>query len=398
MAMTVEAVNRKKISDAIFEMERFNRQVKRTVSAKMCGGEYDALRGQVKALQEECRENILQAIGEGNHDKSLDRIDEISQETIELINKKEAAQPIPIKIGKRGNSVTARVNLNQAGYGYHRGRKSDIRINKSKDKDQYPYIVALDYLQSFLDVNGIDYQDIQFSEDSIDTFYTFDGKVGYQLTEDFVSDWIAHDCPYLYRCTVNKEGWTNMLGEQIPIGKRILIERSWHEDYVDDSITEEEYEAIRKFGMKKLNDKMRLTLHAKGVSHKTLQKIEDEVKAFEKEVQNFIDSKKEEVFLHLHKLYPESSIEYDENGEMKLYLRNEFMMDCGFFYLFVEDEAFNEKKRILGMKGRGYGTSLNVSLPYSSQSVVVMDRQGKFLIPLLEKEFGKRFWSRYELD
>ena len=60
-------------------------------------------------------------------------------------------------------------------------------------------------LEEFRNMN-YEYSEIQYTIDSISKWYEFNDKKSLGLTPEFVSDWLNHDCPALYRYELNIRG------------------------------------------------------------------------------------------------------------------------------------------------------------------------------------------------
>ncbi|RKO61857.1 hypothetical protein [Caldibacillus debilis] len=315
---------------------------------------------------------------------------EALQECLQFVDKKLAEEPAHLLYYKTGNRVSVKVNLHKNEYtSYGRGV---VRYNKGEDRDKFPLIVSVGYIEGFLYANGVRDEDIYVDPMSVDRFYSFEEVVSVNLTPAFVKEWYNRDCPILYRHTPNKDRSTNMLGMPICHFSTVLIESSWSTVYVDESLTGEEVERlIRGHEDTRIAREIRNMLEAKGLKESgELKRIEAEVEAFDQKVQAVIDKHAPMILNALANRYPHvSKWKKSENGEEKLYINeNVFGLDCGFLYVRTTDPDYNKKRSLIRNAKPSVSPWMNVHMPYGCQSTTLQRAQFEIVKPIVERELG----------
>ena len=221
----------------------------------------------------------------------------------------------------------------------------------------------------------------------------FDNKVSCNLTSSFINSWWNYDCPDLYRCTVNKDGTGyNMLGERLPHFSTRLVEHTYIATYVDKSITEEEVELLCK-GRKNtvIYKEMRSVLKAKTISETDLQQMLEENKAYEKEIQDCIESNRREILDHLASVFEDRII-----SKEPFKLNENFGLDCGYIYIHTSNPEYNERKRILKKSSLSsqVSTGMDIEFPYDSQSLTLMTVQFDKIREIVKREKGIELYCK----
>lgn len=219
-----------------------------------------------------------------------------------------------------GGSVSCKVNLgdDRRSITYHRGKGKKYRWNHGEDHKEYPLIVSFSYLEEFLDVNGVNYKSVEIDPRSVDKFYGYsDWSRDYyfvNLTPANVNRWWNHDCPDLYRYTVNKERRSNWFGLNLICFSNKLVECGWNGTYIDEDITKEEVEKLtRGHETSHVAEEMWRVLNAQTLSDGEIEYLAQQVKAYEDKIQAVIDAHKDEIL---------SSVEGMQDGA--------YGLDCGF--------------------------------------------------------------------
>lgn len=304
-------------------------------------------------------------------------------------------KPVRLYYYKTGNRVSCKVNLNQNGYSYHGGRGKEVRYNRGEDREEYPLIVSVGYIEEFLDINGVRYEDVLVDPRSVDRFYSFEGVVSPSLSPKFVDTWYDYDCPYLYRHEPNKKRKTNLLGMPLPHFSSLLIEASFSSVFVHESLTEEEVERLTQDRENtRVAIEIRNRLEANGLTKDELEEMEEEVKEFDRKVQEVIDRHAQDVFEFLARKYPQIS----QWKEGKLYVdENYFGLDCGFLNVYTTEREYNRKRSIL-KNCTSASPWMDVRMPYACQSVTLQKDQFNFIQPIVERELGVNLYAQTVLD
>lgn len=325
-------------------------------------------------------------------------IEEAREALLDYIKLKEETIPVSLYYYRTSNGgVSCKINTHRNGYSYAYGAGRSIRYNKGKDREEYPLIVSAHYIDTFIFQNGIDYKDIIIDPRSIESFYMFDNKVSCNLTSSFINSWWNYDCPDLYRCTVNKDGTGyNMLGERLPHFSTRLVEHTYIATYVDKSITEEEVELLCK-GRKNtvIYKEMRSVLKVKTISETDLQQMLEENKAYEKEIQDCIESNRREILDHLASVFEDRII-----SKEPFKLNENFGLDCGYIYIHTSNPEYNERKRILKKSSLSsqVSTGMDIEFPYDSQSLTLMTVQFDKIREIVKREKGIELYCKTMLD
>jgi|GEM_PF-5099428 len=200
-----------------------------------------------KAFGDFYQENVKTSILDKHHTYLVKMSMKIARtKALKLVDEKLLEKPIRLYYYRSGNHVAVKLDWGKNSYRYTVGRGKEIRLNRGKDSKEYPYIVSVNYIMDFLATNGVRDEDIWVDPRSVDVFYSFDGKVSASLTPSFVEQWWNYDCPDLSRHNPNKYRDTNLLGMPICHFTTTLVESTYSEDYVDSSITEEEFKALTR--------------------------------------------------------------------------------------------------------------------------------------------------------
>lgn len=218
-----------------------------------------------------------------------------------------------------GGGISCKVNPGEKfGITYHKGKGKLFRWNRGADRNEYPLIVSFSYLESFLSANDIDYKTVEIDKRSVDMFYGYSAwnteRFIADLTPAKVAEWWNHDCPDLYRYTVNKERRSNWFGLNLICFSNKLVECGWNGTYIDEDITKEEVEKLaRGHETSHVAEEMWRVLNAQTLSDGEIEYLEQQVKAYEDKIQAVIDAHKDEIL---------SSVEGMQDGA--------YGLDCGF--------------------------------------------------------------------
>ncbi len=324
-------------------------------------------------------------------------MDDAKEKTLSYIEVMEKMPPVKLYYYKTGNGgVACKININTGSYRYTRGEKRAIRRNKGEDREEYPLIISAHYLLDFLYENNIHYKNILIDPKSVKTFYMFGNYTSRNLTPGFVSNWRNHDCPDLYRCTVNKDGNSrNMLGQRLPHFYKKLIEYNYYGVYVNSEITEEEARAIAK-GREHtaIYKEIQSVLEAKRT---TLEELEAKLaanRAYERRIQNIIDDNRDVILDFLKNEFRDRIVSEDP-----LRINDAFGLDCGFLYVYTSNPGYTENARILKNSPLSSEISigLDIQFPYNSQSLTLMRAQFNIIKEIANK-YGENLYCKCVLD
>lgn len=288
-----------------------------------------------------------------------------------------------------GGGVSCKVKLGTIGFTYHHGERRHIRWNKGPDKDEYPLIVSFSYLEDFLSVNRVNYENIEIDSNSIDTFYgysTWNGEKFFaNLTPAKVEEWWNYDTPDLYRYTVNKERNSSLLGLKLICFSKRLVETGWPEIYISEDITQEEVQKLSKgHEGTRLVEEMWNTLNAKKLSEEEIKVLLEEVKRYEQKIQDCIDKHKDEILSAIKDMKDDAGVP-----------------DCGFLRIYSKNPKYNEQKRLLKYAKR-YDIAgipwMNIRLPYEPQSVTIKKIEFQKVKEIVARELGEELYCTAILD
>lgn len=286
--------------------------------------------------------------------------------------------------------VSCKVNLgnDRHGVSYHRGKGNKFRWNKGKDREEYPLIVSYSYLDSFLDVNGVDYKTVEIDKNSLDVFYGYSDWNGEHyfanLTPKNVEEWWNYDVPDLYRYTVNKDRHTNWFGLNLICFSNKLVESGWSGTYIDEDITEEE---VIKLTVGReashVATEMWRVLNAQKLSDGEVEFLIQEVKKYEEKIQAVIDKHQDEIL---------ASIQGMVDGS--------YCLDCGFLNIYTKNPQYNERKGLLKnrQKDIGRGQWMNVRMPYEPQSLTIKEKEFQKVKEIVARELGEELYCQTVLD
>lgn len=274
---------------------------------------------------------------------------------------------------------------------------SSIKFTENNDatslQEGYVYSTEIKNFLYIIRYYSIHLDNITFDKNSLDCFYTFSAyeeEYVPELNQYFFEQWSEYDFPILFKHKFNINKKANYLGVKNFSSKDILIENSFISVYVDEDITDNEIKSIVKFLSKKnpLYKKLNSILDARTSSLEDLENAYSFVKAYEKKVQNVIDSTKD-IF--------EERFEKD--------LCRDYGFDCGFLLVFTQNEEYNRNKRLLINSPIRINNEvilsteeLRISFPLLTQSTTLKVEMFEFLKPILEKEIKDSFYYRTILD
>lgn len=290
-----------------------------------------------------------------------------------------------------GGSVSCKVNLgdDRRSITYHRGKGKKYRWNHGEDHKEYPLIVSFSYLEEFLDVNGVNYKSVEIDPRSVDKFYGYSdwSRDHYfvNLTPANVNRWWNHDCPDLYRYTVNKERRSNWFGLNLICFSNKLVECGWNGTYIDEDITKEEVEKLtRGHETSHVAEEMWRVLNAQTLSDGEIEYLAQQVKAYEDKIQAVIDAHKDEIL---------SSVEGMQDGA--------YGLDCGFLNIYTTNPQYNEQKGLLKNvrhKDISHAPWMNVRMPWEPQSLTIKRKEFEKVKEVVYRELGETLYCKTVLD
>lgn len=287
--------------------------------------------------------------------------------------------------------VSSKVNLGKdngiISFNYDIGCGKYIKRNKGKDKDKYPLIINMNYLERFLILNNI-YNSIEIDSDSIDTFYGYavnNDKIVYfsNLTPKKVDEWWNLDCPDLYRFSTNKKRENNWFGLNLIYFNNLLIERGFNDFYIQNNITEEEVELLTK-GRENARVSIELwrAINARNLSQGEIEYLTEQVKKYEEKIQAVIDKHCDEILAHIEGM-----------------VDGAYGLDCGFLRIYTKNEQYNEQKGLLRhARSDIFAPWLNITMPYEPQSLTIKEKEFQKIKEIVERELGETLYSRSILD
>lgn len=290
-----------------------------------------------------------------------------------------------------GGSVSCKVNLGDDGRSitYHRGKGKKYRWNHGEYHKEYPLIVSFSYLEEFLDVNGVNYKNVEIDPRSVDKFYGYSdwSRDHYfvNLTPANVNRWWNHDCPDLYRYTVNKERRSNWFGLNLICFSNKLVECGWSGTYIDEDITKEEVEKItRGHETSHVAEEMWRVLNAQTLSDGEIEYLVEEVRKYEEKIQAVIDKHQDEIL---------ASIQGMVDGS--------YGLDCGFLNIYTKNPKHNEQKGLLkNVKANdiSHAPWMNVRMPYEPQSLTIKQKEFQKVKEIVQRETGEELYCTTMLD
>lgn len=288
----------------------------------------------------------------------------------------------------KSNGVSVKVNIgDDTGFTFERGMYRSIRRNEGADATEYPFIVAFKYFYRFLELNDVDYKEVEIDKNSIDIFYGYDN---YGVCDYFVNpapskvdNWWNYDCPRLYRITVNKDEGTNILGMRLLTFEHLLCESTWSATYIGEDITEKEVKAFcRDKEHTAIYNEMLKVLEARRLKEEDIEKIKQDLHVYDAKVQAVIDTHKEEII-----------------DAIRPYENKDFGLDCGWVNVYTYNEDYNEKRKLLkNTKGELRVDCMDIKLPYMCQSTTVQKMQFELIKELVEQELGEKLYAQTLLD
>lgn len=344
-------------------------------------------------------DNILDKVQISN---LLDKLEKSRLVTYEFVDEKLEEEPVRLKYYKTGNRISVKLNLNRNSYSYRQGRGKEIRRNRGKDRDQFPLVVSVSYIDDFLYQNGIRDEDLLIDNDSVDRFYIFESEVSHNLTPSFLEKWYDYDCPNLYRIEPNKKRHTNMLGMRICHFQTLLVESSWSSVYIDNDITEEEAKKIITINPQTwIAEEIRNLLEAREIEEsEEIKKMEKFIKEFDEQVQQTVDENRNDILTRLHQRFPNiSQLNKDVNGNIEIKINeSSFGLDCGFIFIKALDKKYEKYRSILKNINSSYSEYMDIQLPYEGQSVTVKRALFEIVKTTIYHELGIQLTAHTVLD
>lgn len=288
-------------------------------------------------------------------------------------------------------SVSCKVNLgtDKRGFTYTVGKRHCIRTNRGKDRDEYPFIVAFTYLDSFLNLNNVDLKDLKVDANSLDEFYSFyagDKELtSVNLTPKFVETWWDYDCPKISRHAVNKDRHTNWFGLTLPYFSNTLVNWSMYGTEVDNTIRPKEAEKLtKKHENSHISQAIWNAINAQKVTPGEVEFLEEEIKKYEEKIQKVIDDHADEILFHIKDM---------KDGS--------YGLDCGWVNIYTNNRLYNERKGILKNISKDIKNRvdyLDVKMPFFVQSTTIQRKAFEKVQELVKNILGEDLYSRTVLD
>lgn len=393
-------------SNLASQIEQANGRVRRSISALLSTeDEANQRKANIQEFYGDLKKRIVDS--ECDADRKIELVADLEKglaDSLAFVDEKLQEEPTKVYYYKSGSGVAVKVKLSKGGYGYRIGRGKEIRWNRGEDRAEYPMIVSVSYIWDFLCLNDVRDEDILVDPNSVDSYYTYNNKVSANLTPSFVKEWYNYDNPILIRCTPNKHRHTTMLGSPISHFETHLIESSWSDCYVDESITDEEVKKLTSphegsYITKRMHDVLKAR---KAKEAGELEELKSFVKAFDERVQKVIDDHKEEVFNFLEAEFARFVVyaATGTDGASQGFRINEnvFGLDSGDTYIKTKNADYTEKRDILRSGDRNEAYWMNVHMPYASQSLTVQRKQFEKVSEIVQRETGIEIYAHFKLD
>jgi len=382
------------------KIERESHRSLKTVSALISTEEEASqMKEEISQRYKEVEKAFLEEefIPSSKKEELSEKLSNALRDSLAFVDKKMEEKPIHLLYYRTGSRVAVKVNLQKNGYRYHEGRGKEVRYNRGEDRDKFPLVVSATYIDDFLYTNNIRDEDLFVDPDSVEQFYGFDGQISVNLTPRFVDEWYNYDCPTLYRYTPNKERHTNMLGMPICHFSTNLVESTWSDAYVNESITEKEAEALTKdYSHTLISREIRNALRAKKIKESgQVEEIEKFVNAFDQKVQRVI---------HKHHHYIMSELTSRLGTRAKTgtdgttVIDTNFGLDCGFINIYTTDPEYKEKRSILRNAKSSTSPWMDIELPYATQSTTIQRMQFDIIKDIVSQELGITLYAQTLLD
>lgn len=324
----------------------------------------------------------------------LCELEKSNESVMEFIERKLAEKPVHLLYFKTGNKVHVKINLHQASYSYHKGRKRAIRINRGEDNKDFPLIVSVNYLEAFLKANEVRDEDLYIDTNSVDHFYCFEEAVSANLTPSFIRDWYKLDCPDLFRLTPNKKRHVNMLGMPLSHFSNKLVEASWSGTFIDNEITiEEANKLMENHPNTAISEEIRAVLKSKRIKYSDeIEKFQSFVNEYDSRIQSLINQKSTQIIKELTKKFGERG----EDGEVRI--KNDFGLDCGYVNIYSNDKDYVEKRSVVRNAKQSMSQYMDITMPYLTQSTTILNFQFSLIKEIVESEIGISLYAKTILD
>lgn len=387
------------------KIESTGRDVKRFVSALIKNeAEAKEKKEEIKELYDGIASEIAELTELSLQQKHLllSKINESISIAYSFVEEKLAEKPVHLLYYRSGRKAMVKVNINKSSYTYTIGRKREVRFSKQDDREQFPLIVSVNYIEEFLHQNKVRDEDIFVDPKSIEQFYTYSNQISVNLTPGFVSEWYNYDTPFLKRHVVNKHRHTTMLGMPICHFSHTLVESSWSADYISEDITEEEAGKLSKgYEHTRITNEINNVLRARKAKESgEIEEIKQFVHEYDARVQHIIDVYKNDI---LHALATKfgtiSQLKTGTDDQVTLSINdNEFGFDCGFLYISSADREYTDKRSVLSKASDSESKWMKLQLPYWSQSTTVMKEQFNIVKDIVKSQLNVQLYGHTVLD
>lgn len=375
------------------DIRRSNDNMCRVATATMSPSEAEEQKRVCRMTCEQMRHAIKESEVE-QKDELYDLLNESEANVLAFIDQKLAEEPVRLLYYWTGKRVAVKLGWNKSSYKFERDHKKDIRSNRAQDKEDFSLVVSLEYIDDFLCLNGVRFQDVLIDERSIDACYSFYDVTSLELSPSFVSEWYNHDCPDLFRMAPNKHGGVNMLGMPLPHFSSKLVESDWTSVYIDEDITDEEARALMK-GHESTRVSREIDIVLKSRSVDDVSELETWINDFDARIQRVIDKNANAIKAALYKKFA-SRVHTGENGEPSI--DDNFGFDCGFLHVTAALDEYKEKRGMLCALKSSASKWMPLRLPIFSQSTTLMAEQFRIAREFVYLETGLELIGHTVLD
>lgn len=320
-----------------------------------------------------------------------------------FLEEKMLENPTKILFYKSNDRAIAKIEFSdhRQSLSYSAGSGRSIHINRNvKDKDTYTFCVSASILEEILDKNDVRAIDCEISS-PFDVYYTYDygdkTAMSVSLSKQFIENWWNYDCPTLYKMTINTDQSETTLGLVIPIFTTTLVESTFSGVYVDDDITDYEFEKICKgYERTQIYKSVKLALDAQKLrsekgSEDKIKEMEDFISDYVSNIQRVVDGNITEILKRLSERFKSYVVESDFSKEPPvLKINDNFGLDCGFLFFKTKFNSYNE---YCGLTKKS--DIIDLHIPYMTQSTTVQRELGHIICDIVNKHFGNDYLYSY---
>ena len=277
-----------------------------------------------------------------------------------------------------------------------------IKLKMPANQIENAFYNAKYFIADDTNSHEMDFENIRFDQESIETFYGFDGQYCVEFTPRILDRYWNSNSLDLYRYTINKMSAENGFGLNFPIFTDKLIEVDWGAVYIDD-ITEEEIAMISpghedSWIVKEIKKKY-FAQHNDDEADK--EKKKEKINELINNIQNVINSSDENIIDFAIDKVGSSTAAFEDITDKAIRLNakknflakteNSFGLDCGFIYFMFKDDALRD----LCKETAEYGLSrvfkdgtFCINLPYENQSTTIKRYQAMIIKDIVKNNLG----------